>query len=247
MKPYLFIAVAFITIFTSCAHKSGHLKDNIAESKAVTKVSAVETSNIDDTVSNSQKQINNSAKAELSGNEIFKRYNQAVFMIYTSNGNEGFQGSGFFINDSGLAVSNYHVFKGTLKGKEIVKLSSGYNYRVKNVLAKDEKCDFILFQVACENTTYIPIAKDRPEIGDKAFAIGSPQGLENTFSEGVISQWRDKNIMQISVQIDHGSSGGALINTNGEVIGITSGTFCEGSQANLNYAESIDVIKPYLK
>ncbi len=52
--------------------------------------------------------------------------------------------------------------------------------------------------------------------------------------------------MQISALIDHGSSGGALINEYGEVIGITSGTFYDGSQANLNYAWSIDVIKSYI-
>lgn len=53
--------------------------------------------------------------------------------------------------------------------------------------------------------------------------------------------------MQISALIDHGSSGGALINEYGEVVGITSGSFADGSQANLNYAWSIDVIKPYVK
>ena len=53
--------------------------------------------------------------------------------------------------------------------------------------------------------------------------------------------------MQISALIDHGSSGGALINEYGEVVGITSGTFADGSQANLNYAWSIDVVKPYVK
>lgn len=53
--------------------------------------------------------------------------------------------------------------------------------------------------------------------------------------------------MQINALIDHGSSGGALINEYGEVVGVTSGTFYDGSQANLNYAWSIDAIKPYLK
>ena len=78
------------------------------------------------------------------------------------------------------------------------------------------------------------------------YAIGSPRGFENTISEGIISQWQENNLMQISVPIDHGSSGGALINEYGEVVGITSGTFYEGSQANLNYAWSIDVVKSHL-
>ena len=53
--------------------------------------------------------------------------------------------------------------------------------------------------------------------------------------------------MQISALIDHGSSGGALINEYGEAIGITFGSFADGSQANLNYAWSIDVVKPYIE
>ena len=104
----------------------------------------------------------------------------------------------------------------------------------------------ILFRVNCSGNNFFSIAKDKPIIGEKVYAIGSPRGFENTISEGIISQWQENNLMQISVPIDHGSSGGALINEYGEVVGITSGTFYEGSQANLNYAWSIDVVKSHL-
>ena len=160
----------------------------------------------------------------------------------------GYQGSGFFVSNDGLAVSNYHVFKGTTIGREQIKLAgSNKSYSVAKVLHKSEKEDFIVFMVNCQNTNYIPIAKSKPRIGDKVYAIGSPRGLENTFSSGEVSQWRADNLMQISALIDHGSSGGALINEYGEVVGITSGSFADGSQANLNYAWSIDVVKPYIK
>ncbi|MGN1258087.1 MAG: trypsin-like peptidase domain-containing protein, partial [Candidatus Limisoma sp.] len=119
-------------------------------------------------------------------------------------------------------------------------------YKVSEVIRRDEDEDFIIFRVGVSNTNYIPVAKFKPQVGERVFAIGSPRGLENTFSSGEVSQWRDKNLMQISALIDHGSSGGALINEYGEVVGITSGTFADGSQANLNYAWSIDVIKPYI-
>lgn len=184
---------------------------------------------------------------KLEGREIFDKYASAVFMVFTSDGIKGFQGSGFFIDNRGLAVSNYHVFKGTGIGMEKIKLlGSDEIYNVADVIAKSEKEDFILFRVRCNNTNYLPIASSKPKIGDKVYAIGSPRGLENTFSSGEVSQWRDNNLLQISVLIDHGSSGGALINEYGEVVGITSGSFYEGSQANLNYAWSIDVIKRYL-
>ena len=134
----------------------------------------------------------------------------------------------------------------------LVLSSSGIGTAVSTLIAKERaqncrKNEIIIFKVACTNTNYIPLAKKKPSIGEKVYAIGSPRGLENTFSSGEVSQWRDTYLMQISALIDHGSSGGALINEYGEVVGITSGTFYDGSQANLNYAWSIDVVKPYIK
>lgn len=198
--------------------------------------------------SRSRTSTNKRSDKKLEGQEIFDKYATAVFMVFTSDGMNGYQGSGFFIDDEGLAVSNYHVFKGTGKGMERIKLLGNDEvYHVLEVIQSSEEEDFILFRVDCSNTNYLPIASSKPKIGEKVFAIGSPRGLENTFSSGEVSQWRDTNLMQISALIDHGSSGGALINEYGEVVGITSGTFADGSQANLNYAWSIDVIKPYLR
>ena len=193
--------------------------------------------------------VDDTNRHKLDGTEIFERYNSAVFMVYTSDGVNGFQGSGFFINGEGLAVSNFHVFAGTGQGLEQIKLAKNDNvYKVTEVIHCDEENDFILFRVNVKGNKYIPIAQEKPKVGATVYAIGSPRGLENTLSDGKVSQWRDnaRTMMQISVQIDHGSSGGALINEYGEVVGITSGTFADGSQANLNYAWSIDVVKPYL-
>lgn len=185
----------------------------------------------------------------LTGSEIFKKYGDSVFMIFTSDGSNNYQGSGFFIGKHGLAVSNYHVFEGTNIGGEYIKLPYDDEtlYKVSDVVYKSKEPDFIVFHVDYENSSYIPIASKKPDIGDKVFAIGSPRGLENTFSSGEVSQWRGQYLIQISALIDHGSSGGALFNEYGEVIGITSGTFYDGSQANLNYAWSIDALKPYIK
>lgn len=192
--------------------------------------------------------INKRSSKKLDGREVFDKYSTSVFMVFTSDGMNGYQGSGFFIDNEGLAVSNYHVFKGTGIGMEKIKLlGSDVVHNVTEIIAKDEEEDYILFRVDCDNTNYLPIASSKPQIGEKVFAIGSPRGLENTFSSGEVSQWRAKNLMQINALIDHGSSGGALINEYGEAVGITSGSFYDGSQANLNYAWSIDVIKPYLK
>ena len=226
-------------ILVSCAHKSGHQKDYLRTSS---RGSSGYSKNKLPSVSKS------SRSGKLEGNQVFQKYHSAVFMVFTSDGSKTYQGSGFFINDRGLAVSNYHVFQHTTIGEEAIKLENDdvNFYQVAEVYEASEEDDFILFRVDCGRTNYIPIAGNKPKTGDKVFAIGSPRGLENTFSSGEVSQWRDKNLMQISALIDHGSSGGALINEYGEVVGITSGTFYEGSQANLNYAWSIEVVKPYI-
>lgn len=234
----------------SCAHKSGHQKNTrnstdqqmVSSNSSNDAVAATTSRNLEVPVVNKRGE-----KSKLDGSKIFAKYNSAVFMIYTSDGSNMYQGSGFFINQDGLAVSNYHVFQGTSVGEEGIKMvGSNEIFKVVEVIHRSEDEDFILFRVNATNTNYIPLAQYKPVIGEKVYAIGSPRGLENTFSSGEVSQWRDKQLMQTSTQIDHGSSGGALINEFGEVVGITSGTFADGSQANLNYAWSIDVIKPYV-
>lgn len=242
MKIYRIILSLTIALCAlSCAHKSGHNRRATKSNSEYTEAKA-SGRNIDVSLSNQRGEDN-----KLDGAKVFAKYNTAVFMVFTSDGYNGYQGSGFFINSEGLAVSNYHVFKGTSIGEEQIKLAnSDEPHKVVEVIHSDESEDFILFKVDVANTNFIPLAKYKPQVGERVYAIGSPRGLENTFSSGEVSQWRDKNLMQISALIDHGSSGGALINEFGEAVGITSGTFADGSQANLNYAWSIDAVKPFV-
>lgn len=194
-------------------------------------------------------EVGSGLSGKLSGQEVFKKCNTAVFMVFTSTGNLGFQGSGFFISPDGLAVSNYHVFEGTGMGLEAIKLSNNQQYKLDEVIYKDKQNDVMIFTVKAPSGTrfnYIPLSSHNAQIGDKVYAIGSPRGLENTFSSGEISQFREGNLIQISVPIDHGSSGGALINEYGEAIGITSSGY-EGSGANLNFAVNINVVKNRLR
>ena len=172
--------------------------------------------------------------------DLYNKYNSAVFLIYTSDGASIAQGSGFFVSSNGIAVSNYHVFKDTYKGLETIKLTNGKTYNITEVLAYNDFLDYIVFKVNGEGQSfnYIPITKRGYSIGDEVIVIGSPRGLENTLSNGLISQKRENLMIQISVPIDHGSSGGALINEHGEVIGITSGGR-DDSGANLNFARDI--------
>jgi serine protease Do len=182
----------------------------------------------------------------LSPEEIFERNTSAVFKIYTSNGFIGGQGSGFFISSDGVALSNYHVFEGTTIGYEEIILSNGQRYKVKEVYYKSKEEDFIIFKVDISGVNFIKISNTSPKVGERIYTIGSPQGYDNTFSSGEISQIRNNGkLIQISAPIDHGSSGGVLLNSKGEAIGITS-SGVDTSIANLNFAINIDLIKPYI-
>jgi serine protease Do len=173
-------------------------------------------------------------------NELYNKYKSSVFIIYTSDGVDGYQGTGFFISKSGIAISNYHVFKGTSKGLEEIETSDGHKLKIDRVLSKSDENDFIIFKVRLSGyiiNNPIPIANEVPLIGEDVFAIGNPLGLESTLSKGIISGFREgKQLIQTTTEITHGSSGGPLLNMRGEVVGITSAGLGE---ANLNFAVNI--------
>jgi serine protease Do len=234
----LFVDALLIVLlfgYTSCT-KAKRNKGEFHRSSSTVIIPSLEQKKI-----KSKQAISKSIKSHiLEPTEIFKKYNSAVFMIYTTDGLGVFQGSGFFISENGVAVSNYHVFKGTAVGSEVIKLSDGRQCKISEVIAKSESEDYILFRIK-GHFVHIPVSHRKNNVGEKVYTIGSPRGLENTFSSGEISQIRDDNYIQISCPIDHGSSGGVLINAYGEAIGITTGGHDE-SGANLNFAKNIKVL-----
>ena len=234
----LFVDALLIVLlfgYTSCT-KAKRNKGEFHRSSSTVIIPSLEQKKI-----KSKQAISKSIQSHiLEPTEIFKKYNSAVFMIYTTDGLGVFQGSVFFISENGVAVSNYHVFKGTAVGSDVIKLSDGRQCKISEVIAKSESEDYILFRIK-GHFVHIPVSHRKNNVGEKVYTIGSPRGLENTFSSGEISQIRDDNYIQISCPIDHGSSGGVLINAYGEAIGITTGGHDE-SGANLNFAKNIKVL-----
>lgn len=169
---------------------------------------------------------------------LYTEKKSAVFVVYTENKKSKFQGTGFFISASGIAVSNFHVFKGTTKGLEVIETLNG-KFKIKSVIAQSKESDYIVFQVdgKGQKFNYIEIAECLPRIGENVFAIGNPEGLEHTLSTGIISSLRENDsVIQTTAEIAHGSSGGPLFNSKGEVIGITTAGM---GDANLNFAVSL--------
>jgi endonuclease G len=183
-------------------------------------------------------------KKENSGStlpNLFQQNKDAVFLMYTSTGDEDYQGTGFFISEEGIGISNYHVFEGTSKGLETIELSNGEKFKVSEVLHFDKENDYIIFKVnITQKVQALKLASSAPNAGEEVFAIGNPQGLEHTLSKGIISAVRaNGKVLQTTTEITHGSSGGPLLNMDGEVVGITTAGLGE---ANLNFAINIQLL-----
>jgi hypothetical protein len=88
---------------------------------------------------------------------------------------------------------------------------------------------------------------DAVEVGDPVYAVGNPQGLEGTFSQGIVSSIRQvgsDKLLQITAPISPGSSGGPVLNLRGEVVGVSVATFSGGQ--NLNFAIPSNYLKALL-
>lgn len=182
--------------------------------------------------------------------ELAKAMAPAVVFIgnVDSSGQVQSIGSGFVVHADGIIVTNYHVIEGANALQ--VKMKDGEIYDRVEVVDHDERRDIAVLKIrAFKKLPTLALASEQPEPGEEAVAIGNPQGLEHTVSVGVVSAYRQAQgfrLMQISVPISPGSSGGPLFNINGEVVGITSaGVTAEGAQ-NLNFAVPIDYARPLI-
>lgn len=161
----------------------------------------------------------------------------AVILTYDRKDKPIGQGTGFFINNHGHVLSNYHVFRGARRAE--VKLPFG-TYPVHKVLAEDSDSDLILFSVNIKPDRYRPLLFDNhsPPVGERIVVIGNPLGLEATVADGIVSAHRDLEpfgkVIQITSPISPGSSGSPVLNMRGEVIGVATFQYRQGQ--NLNFA-----------
>ena len=145
-------------------------------------------------------------------------------------------GSGFFAFDSKTIVTNYHVIENAYK-IEIID-DDDNTVEVSFIYNVNKEKDIAILRIDKEGS-YSPLkvaASAELRKGESVIAIGSPLGLKNTISKGTISNFVEQagiDMIQFTAAISHGSSGGALLNDSGEVIGITSGSFVDGQNLNL--------------
>ena len=178
------------------------------------------------------------ALAEDSPREIAKRVSPSVVLLVMedANGQPLAMGSGFVVLE-GVVATNMHVIEGAARGyAKLVDQKAKYD--VAGVVASDPTRDLVLLAVSGLKATSVTIGdSSQVAVGDDVFAVGNPRGLEGTFSAGIVSSIRkvgEDSVLQITAPISPGSSGGPVVNSKGEVIGVAVATF-KGGQ-NLNFA-----------
>ncbi|MFT4249448.1 MAG: DegQ family serine endoprotease [Pseudomonas sp.] len=158
-------------------------------------------------------------------------------------------GSGFIISADGYVLTNHHVIDGA--SQVTVKLSDGRELKAK-VIGSDEQYDVALLKVEANNLPTVRIGDSNTlKAGQWVVAIGSPFGLDHSVTAGIVSATGRSNpyadqryvpFIQTDVAINRGNSGGPLLNTRGEVVGINSQIFsASGGYMGISFAIPIDL------
>jgi serine protease Do len=185
--------------------------------------------------------------------DLVGQIGEAVVQVRTPGG----LGSGFFINEEGFLLTNFHVIEGeTQVSVEVYLQRSGHlevkSYKQIRIVAINKFQDLALLRIEDSDAPRFKRvslgSSDALSVGEHVFAIGSPLGLERTVTEGILStktrELGGNLYLQTTTQINPGNSGGPLFNLAGEVVGITNMkiTFGEG----LGFAIPIEMVKYFL-
>ncbi len=193
--------------------------------------------------------INTSQRREKTLEELARLASSVVMIgIHDGNGKAIGSGSGIMIGRDGFILTNNHVANG---GRFYsVKIEDDDNiYKTDEVIKYNSLQDLAIIRID-RTLSPIPLYDGRNGLvrGQRVVAIGSPLGLFNTVSDGIISGFRKINsvdMIQFTAPISHGSSGGAVLNMNGELIGISTAGIDEGQ--NINLAMGYECISLFVK
>ena len=160
-------------------------------------------------------------------------------------------GSGFVIDKAGHIVTNFHVVQGASK----VEVSFSNDERLPaTVIGRDPSTDVAVLQVKAHSRAFDPLVlgnSDLVEVGDAVVAIGNPLGEDRSITSGIVSALQRQivapngapidHVIQTDAALNHGNSGGPLLNTRGQVIGVNSQIQTDGGDGNIGIGFAIPV------
>ena len=165
-----------------------------------------------------------------------------VVNVFNRDGKWRGSGTGFFVKEEGLLITNRHVIDG--KAKALAKLANGEFLPVEGVLSEDIDGDLVLLALGVKGSSFpaLRLADTEINAGQPIVVIGNPMGKERIVSYGIVSGVKDVTnfgkVIQHTAAISSGSSGSPIMNRQGEVIGVVV-----GKTPNLNLAVSVDRVK----
>ena len=144
-------------------------------------------------------------------------------------------GTGFFDDNEGTIITNYHVLKDAQEGVAVLKNVGKFD--IEKVIGYDEDLDIAIIKIDYKNEKVLEKRTKQIKVGETVYALGSSEGLTNSFSSGIISSLDrvidGNHYIQVTAPISHGNSGGPLIDEFGKVVGITSAGIEDGQNLNL--------------
>lgn len=176
---------------------------------------------------------------------VYQKASPAVVTLETATGS----GSGSIIDASGLILTNEHVVRSARNGGIVAIASDGQRYPGR-VIAVDRANDLALVQLqAQQRFPAIAIADPNSlRVGQEVYAIGSPFGLSGTFTTGILSRIAENGDVQTDAAINQGNSGGPLLNSRGELIGVNKAILSPGGQGNIGigFATSAEAARQFV-
>lgn len=163
---------------------------------------------------------------------------------------DGSTGSGSIITSAGLVLTNAHVVGNTRQ--VTVRLADGRQFSGEVIGYADESLDLAAVQINVSDAVFptVRIANDFPQVGQQAFAIGNPFGLQGTFTTGIVSRIdTERGLIQTDAAINPGNSGGPLLNRDGELIGVNTSIFTTGDAVGsigIGFAIATPQITPFI-
>jgi S1-C subfamily serine protease len=162
-----------------------------------------------------------STSRPLTIHDVYTRAAPGVVQVTTIT--RGVLGSGFVIDKAGHIVTNYHVVQGARRVQ--VSFSNDERFAAR-VVGRDPATDVAVLQVKAQSRALMPLELGNSgavRVGDAVVAIGNPLGRGRSVTSGIVSAI--DNVIQTDAALNHGNSGGPLLNTDGRVIGVASNGF----------------------